>query len=457
MKLQLPDVTLVIYEVRAHTLGAMAVKDCMDKAEFAEVHIHTDDFTQFEEHIGVHEDIKYFKVDGSLPKDVGQAYLWHEVPKYIGSSHVLNIEWDSFIINPEMWDNKFLEFDFIGAPWPWRTGYNVGNGGFSLLSRELLKFLEENRKKYPYSFPWDGALGLNHRKGLEGEGFVWAPWGVASAFAFESGLLRNPRAHFGFHDCRNFPYMLTREELLIRLNRADDYVRAHKSWELMLKQLGSEKPTMIEDYSNKVYDVRDMQQAKNIILTPQSGMTVEDRWQTETPYLIDLILEKVPDISHGRVLDFGCGVGRMSKALMDKLGYVAVTGVDTSWSMRALAENYVRNDRFFACSSLSLESLIYQGCNYNLGICTWVLQHCLHLELDLKLIGEALSGGGYLFVVNDKKRIVPNQRGGWSDDGLDIRKMLRERTEVIEEGAMDPKVVGEDVSRGTFWGVYRFA
>src|SRR3990167_2105453 len=38
--------------------------------------------------------------------------------KYIKTSHALLIHNDGFVVNPEMWNPKWLEFDFIGSPFP---------------------------------------------------------------------------------------------------------------------------------------------------------------------------------------------------------------------------------------------------------------------------------------------------------------------------------------------------
>lgn len=64
--------------------------------------------------------------------------------EFCDTSHLLQLEWDSAILNPAAWDWKWLDYDFIGAPWPnhkepgWpecNEGNNVGNFGFSLKSK----------------------------------------------------------------------------------------------------------------------------------------------------------------------------------------------------------------------------------------------------------------------------------------------------------------------------------
>lgn len=75
--------------------------------------------------------------------------------KYFSTSHCLIVQADSFVVNFERWNDEFLKFDYLGAPWPdtmkvynnSAVGYinlnfkknTVGNGGFSLRSRKLVE------------------------------------------------------------------------------------------------------------------------------------------------------------------------------------------------------------------------------------------------------------------------------------------------------------------------------
>ena len=56
---------------------------------------------------------------------------------------MLIIQHDGFILNHKAWDNEFLNYDYIGAPVYWMGNklIEVGNGGFSLRSKKLLKII----------------------------------------------------------------------------------------------------------------------------------------------------------------------------------------------------------------------------------------------------------------------------------------------------------------------------
>lgn len=69
-------------------------------------------------------------------------WILKNLKDYVSASHCLVQQWDSCILNPDLWSHEFLEYDYIGAPWP-SGPHRVGNGGFSLRST---KFLEESAK-----------------------------------------------------------------------------------------------------------------------------------------------------------------------------------------------------------------------------------------------------------------------------------------------------------------------
>ena len=76
-------------------------------------------------------------------------FLFNELHGYIDTEYCLIVQSDGFVLNANLWDPKFLSYDYIGAPWsknfllPDKSQLNlqkncVGNGGFSLRSKKLL-------------------------------------------------------------------------------------------------------------------------------------------------------------------------------------------------------------------------------------------------------------------------------------------------------------------------------
>ena len=205
---------------------------------------------------------------------------------------------------------------------------------------------------------------------------------------------------------------------------------------------------MIVEYSAKVFEVNDVASAKRIILTPDDRST-EDRWRTETPYLVDLIESKVDLNGYSTVMDYGCGIGRMSKALIERFG-CRVVGVDISTSMRALAAAYVSSENFVAVHP---DALGWACPKCDAAISVWALQHVN----DLNGAIEHLSGcvDGDLLVVNDRRRLVPSDQGKWIDDGEDLAARLDIEFEPVERGLLDPDKVGKLLSDYSYWGHWR--
>lgn len=206
-------------------------------------------------------------------------------------------------------------------------------------------------------------------------------------------------------------------------------------------------------YSPAIFNVGDINQAKRIILTTEGELSTDRRWREETPYLLSLIEANILLHSESVVLDYGCGIGRMSKVLIEKFG-CRVVGVDISPSMRALAASYVSSERFIACAP---EALKWIGIDFDMALAVWVLQHCYQVEADIARISGALKAGASMFIVNDRKRIVPTREQGWANDGLDVLGLLRGSFASTEDYDLDPSMVGETIARVSYWAIGRKA
>lgn len=217
-KLNLRDVTLVVADTVCHELTRRAIEDCIEKVEFFDVIIASD---------------RVIEVPGTLSVPVGFTDLagaddfrwtWH---KYVKSTHMLVIEWDSWVLDPGKWNHAWLAYDYLGAPWPWHKTLRVGNGGFSLRSRDLMAYVDGRRDQFPNAVHEDDVLCRLHRPILEQRGFVWGGYGDALRFAFE----RSPAMPtFGFHGLFNWPKVLSPEALAERVVLCGDYVRAKSEW-----------------------------------------------------------------------------------------------------------------------------------------------------------------------------------------------------------------------------------
>jgi SAM-dependent methyltransferase len=209
---------------------------------------------------------------------------------------------------------------------------------------------------------------------------------------------------------------------------------------------------MTATYAPEVFDVLDMKSAREIILTDEDGLLSVDRWERETPYLLDVFSRQYVFTDKSVVLDYGCGVGRLAKGLIERYNCMVV-GIDISSNMRALAASFVNSPRFVAMAPAALYLLgkSWADC----ALCVWVLQHCPIPSLDLNYIDTALRFGHDLFVVNEKGRRVPTNHG-WAEDTFDIRKALADKFDVrVGPSKLDSEVVTMPVSYRTFVATYR--
>lgn len=202
-------------------------------------------------------------------------------------------------------------------------------------------------------------------------------------------------------------------------------------------------------YNPTMFDAPDQATARRIILTPD-GRSTADRWRTETPGLTALAGATLGLRAESVVLDYGCGIGRMAKAMIERFG-CRVVGTDISPNMRGLAKDYV-NSALFTC--VSREELLELEISFDAAVAIWVLQHCHHPDVDCEIINRKLSGQGRLLVVNNFHRAVPVVEQTWANDGFDVVDHLAKAFREIERGELPAEMLGQVLASQTFWGVY---
>lgn len=212
-------------------------------------------------------------------------------------------------------------------------------------------------------------------------------------------------------------------------------------------------------YYPDVFDVPDLRRAKEIILTNEGpGADTDTRWAQETPYLVGLIGQTLALRPGMLVLDYGCGIGRMAKALIEGIG-CSVIGVDISPSMRRLAVDYVGTDRFTVVSPAQFDTLSAAGLRVHAALAIWVLQHCVAPAEDVERIRRSLAADGGLFVLNMVTRAIPavhdeeslQRRFAWTSDGIDVAALLRGTFHVTATGEPDMAQAPKMTDAKVFW------
>jgi len=155
----------------------------------------------------------YIKCDKLTPTSFSE-FMFYELYKYFSTSHCLFVHHDGFVLNYNLWDDEFLNYDYIGAPWPFNSNNPnanlVGNGGFSLRSKKILelpsvkniKLISTNDMPYPVE---DMNYCAYNLKTFLDNNIKYAPIQLASKFSTEINIPSISRESFGFHSFKFNP------------------------------------------------------------------------------------------------------------------------------------------------------------------------------------------------------------------------------------------------------------
>jgi hypothetical protein len=225
-KLQLPDVAVFTFcwgtEHVEKSLRAMLI--AMDQVDFKRSVLITDssktDLSLFGQVIDRHKiEVCDMSVDlnDNMSNDdknrvvFNQSFI-QQTNKYIFDDFCLNVQHDSTIIDIEKWDNRFMDYDYIGAPWPMhiiqasdmvagrieKIPNVVGNGGFSLRTRA---FVEESAKLGWEHKNEDLNICVFNYDTMTSAGIKFAPPELAAQFSKE-----HPTPYGGFNRDLLFTY-----------------------------------------------------------------------------------------------------------------------------------------------------------------------------------------------------------------------------------------------------------
>lgn len=141
--------------------------------------------------------------------DEYSRYMLYEAGKRVKTPFALVIQYDGYVLRPDLWTDEFLKYDYVGAPWPPNMHFTdkgvevrVGNGGFSLRSKKLLGSFNDLDLEFTDNgtgfYHEDGQICNYYRHQLEAYGIKFAPVELAARFSTE---LRVPETveSFGGH------------------------------------------------------------------------------------------------------------------------------------------------------------------------------------------------------------------------------------------------------------------
>ena len=243
-KLKLPRVTLVamtsvnIYE----TVRAMCYS--MRDIEFGDAVLITDKKPWF-----LPKSIRYSHTSKLDNIDEFNYKMVYELKDHIKTDFCLVVHADGFVIHPELWRDEFLDYDYIGSPWPLpKNDYayrdskgnicRVGNS-VSIRSKRLLEFPQKHNLKWERVddgfYNEDIFICCHSKNAMEEEGIKWAPFELALYFGREHPLPENKGIEpFIFHkwwgENENYPRFYSPKKRLKMAIRPLLFWRRSKKW-----------------------------------------------------------------------------------------------------------------------------------------------------------------------------------------------------------------------------------
>jgi hypothetical protein len=198
-KLKLPNVTLVAMSSVNINATIKAMKYSMRGIEFGDAV-----FITHKKPLLLPKSIRYSHTDKLANIDDFNYKMVYELGEHINTDFALIVHADGFVVHPEMWRDEFLDYDYIGAPWPLppkgdTTTYRDINGNIcrvgnsaGIRSKRLMDFPKKANipweGEYAYGQMWyyeDGFICCKIRHLLEKEGMRIAPIEVAKYYSHE--------------------------------------------------------------------------------------------------------------------------------------------------------------------------------------------------------------------------------------------------------------------------------
>jgi hypothetical protein len=212
----IPGTTLVAIDSQLPRLALRALEMSLRECSYESALLFTDDTTLTPSD----PSIKIVPIPHIGSSAQYSRFVLKDLFHHIETDFVQVVQWDGYVTNADGWSDEFLAFDYIGARW-WfaEEGRNVGNGGFSLRSRKLLRALQDSDIEGRH--PEDKVICLEYRELLENRhGIRVAPGSIADRYSFEG----NPRSgkEFGFHRVFNLPHFNDEAELAAVLDAIPD-------------------------------------------------------------------------------------------------------------------------------------------------------------------------------------------------------------------------------------------
>jgi SAM-dependent methyltransferase len=195
----------------------------------------------------------------------------------------------------------------------------------------------------------------------------------------------------------------------------------------------SKNPARTGGTDSWYFNIPSFENASRTNINDSNGLSFQERWEKETPVFAEAILKRLP-AGRTRILDYGCGVGRVAKEILRQRADITVVGTDTSDVHLNHARNYVADSRFSTCRPKELSS------SFDLVYSIYVMQHVRATELQSTVarIHYWLANDGVFIDCSSMQRYALAVESGWNfvDDrflGVDVHNEIARLFDPIGE------------------------
>lgn len=153
-------------------------------------------------------------------------------------------------------------------------------------------------------------------------------------------------------------------------------------------------------------------EAQGTVVGHINSLSIEERWEEETRLFGDALMRHIPQGACS-VLDYGCGIGRVSKELLKRDPQCTILGVDNSDVQLAHASSYISDPRFRSALPEQVEG------EFDFAFSLFVIQHvrAVHLRQALQIIHAHLKPGAlFAHCCSVRRMAVRNDAPRFFDD-----------------------------------------
>jgi SAM-dependent methyltransferase len=203
-------------------------------------------------------------------------------------------------------------------------------------------------------------------------------------------------------------------------------------------------------YNPDFFTPKDLDDAKRIVLGHGVSET-KSKWIIETMWTKNILSSKNLIDKDSIVLDWGCGIGRLSKMIIEEFG-CRVVGVDINQKMLDYARENVKSEKFITST---VDDFKKDNTVFTTAIAVWALQHSITPDEDLELIKNRLTDAGSLFVFEEINPTIPTDASNgypWFILAKSNLDRIENYFEILEMGPF-PTILNIPENDNAYWAV----